>query len=261
MDVTYEKKGKIAVFTMNRPQAMNSLGGEVVNLLLQSLLDFRDDPALWVGVLTGSGDKAFCVGADLKSWAQSGLPRMSREGKPDIANTWHQLTHSLKLYKPLIAAVNGYALGGGLELMLLCDIRIAAEHARFGLPEIKRGFMPGGGGTQRLIRMLNWCHAAQILLTGKPLSAEDAYRVGLVNQVVPLERLMPTALEWAEGIAEAAPVSVRAVKEAMARGINLTLEDALAMERELTVGIRNSEDFAEGVRAFAEKRTPQWKGR
>ena len=148
MEFMFEKKGKIAVFTINRPEAMNSLGGGVAESLLESLKEFCDDPDLWVGILTATGEKAFCVGADLKGWAEA-----SREGPPiaegeanSPATYWHDLTHKLEIWKPMIAAINGYALGGGLEIALLCDIRIAAEHAKFGMPEVTRGFAPGGGG-------------------------------------------------------------------------------------------------------------------
>ncbi len=259
MVLEYEKQGKIAKFTINRPYAMNSLGEGLGEQLLSSLKDFQNDPQLWVGILTATGDRAFCVGADLKSWAQGTgkAPKITTRQ----SNYWHEMTHELQLWKPMIAAINGYALGGGLELALLCDIRIAAEHARFGLPEVTRGFMPGGGGIQRLTRMLNRCHAAEILLTGKHISAEEAYRIGLINKVVPMEKLMLTTMEYAETIAQAAPLSARAVKEAMIRGSSMTLAEAFKLDRQLSSHIMVSEDFSEGVNAFAQKRKPVWKGK
>ncbi len=166
-----------------------------------------------------------------------------------------------QIWKPFIAAINGFALGGGLELAMLCDIRIAAEHARLGQPEINIGFMPGAGGTQRLPRFIPRAKAAEMLLTGEPISAEEAYRLGLVNKVVPLAKLMSTAKEMAETICRKGPMGVRATKEAMIRGYSMTLEQGLQLESDMANRIRGTEDFMEGARAFAEKRPPNYKAK
>ncbi len=256
MAINYTKEGRIAIFTINRPQAMNAMNMEAIRELHEAMVDFRDDPDLWVGIITGSGEKAFSAGADIKDtlsfmkehrdkpWAMPATPM-----------------RGLELHKPLIAAINGLALGGGLEIALACDIRIASENARLGLPEVTLGLIPGWGGTQRLPRVIPWAKAAEMLLTGKPIDAQEAYRIGLVNKVVPLEQLMPTAKEWAEVICQAGPLGVRAAKEAMIKGCSLTLEEGLRLENSLEAYLLGTEDFAEGTRAFAEKRKPIYKAK
>ena len=167
----------------------------------------------------------------------------------------------LELYKPVIAAVNGVAMGGGLELALACDIRIASENAIFGVPEVKLGVIPGWGGTQRLPRCVPWTIAAQMLFTGEPIDAQEACRVGLVSKVVPLSELMPAAEKMAGSILKNAPLAVRAAKQAMLRGTSMTLEEGLRVEADLTAQLLLSEDLAEGRKAFMEKRKPEFKGR
>ena len=167
----------------------------------------------------------------------------------------------LELWKPLIAAINGMALGGGLEIVLACDIRIASEKARLGLPEVTLGLIPGWGGTQRLPRMIPWCKAAELLFTGRPVDAQEAYRIGLVNEVVPLEGLMTTAREWADAICRSGPLAVRAAKEAMIRGTSMSLEEGLRLENSLEAHVVGTEDFIEGTTAFVEKRKPDFKAK
>ena len=167
----------------------------------------------------------------------------------------------LELYKPLIAAINGLALGGGLELALACDIRVASENARFGVPEGTLGLIPGWGGTQRLPRCVPWAIAAEMLFTGKPISAQDAYRLGLVNRVVPLAELMPTAEAIARDILSVGPLAMKAAKQAMVRGTSVSLEEGLKIEADVEVPLFASEDLAEGRQAFIEKRKPEFKGR
>lgn len=251
MAVDYEKEGRIAIFTINRPEAMNALNSQVRQELNQALIDFRDDPDLWVGIITGAGEKAFSAGADIKEFRPGPI---QTEG----AVAW---VRPDQIWKPIIAALNGFALGGGLELAMECDLRIAAEHARLGQPEVNIGFMPGAGGTQRLPRFVGRAMAAEILLTGRHIDAQEAYRIGLVNRVVPLDQLMPTARELAETICQRGPMGVRATKEAMIRGYDLTLEQGLRLERDLANRVRTTEDFMEGARAFAEKRKPVYKAR
>jgi len=255
--IDYQKEGRIAIFTINRPEALNAINVQAARELHQAMVDFRDDPELWVGIITGAGERAFCVGADIKDM----LPFLKEHlqsrpwAMPDTP------MRGLELWKPLIAAINGLALGGGLEIALACDLRIASERARLGTPEVTLGLIPGWGGTQRLPRMIPQCKAAELLLMGKPIDAQEAYRVGLVNIVVPPEAVMPTAREWAETICQAGPLAVRAAKEAMLRGSGLTLEEGLRLENALEAYLMGTEDFAEGTSAFIEKRKPNFKGK
>lgn len=258
MTLDYKKDGKIAIFTINRPEVMNALDSRTYREIREALLDFRDDPDLWVGIMTGAGDKAFSAGADLKPENNSDN---GDDNHAEATQDWDSLAGGFNIWKPLIAAINGYCLGGGLEIALLCDIKIASENASLGLPEVTRGLMADGGGIQRIARELSRCHAAEILLTGKQISAQDAYRMGLVNQVVPLDKLMPTAMEWAETILQAAPLSVRATKEGMMRGVELPFMDGVKLDRSLAAALYKSEDFSEGIRAFNEKRKPDYKGK
>jgi enoyl-CoA hydratase/carnithine racemase len=254
--IDYKKEGRIAVITIARPRAFNAIDRETWQGLQDAMTDFRDDDDLWVGIVTGAGGKAFCAGADIKDT----LPFMRAHGH----NHWVwpvTSMYGLDLWKPLIAAINGVALGGGLEIALACDIRIAAEGARLGTPEVTLGLIPGWGGTQRLPRMIPWCKAAELVLMGKPIDAQEAYRIGLVNKVVPPDRLMDTAREWAGTICQAGPLAVRAAKEAMIRGASMPLNDGIVLERALLSYVLGSEDFVEGTTAFAEKRKAEFKAR
>ncbi len=237
---------------------MNALNAQVQQELNEAMIDFRDDPNLWVGILTGAGDRAFSAGADISGFrpvtAEAGQTAAARERMAERVR-------ADQIWKPFIAAINGYCLGGGLELAMTCDIRIATEHARLGQPEINIGFLPGAGGTQRLPRFVPRAKAAEILLMGQHMDAQEAYRIGLVNKVVPLDQLMPTAREWAEIICQAAPLGVRAAKEAMIKGYNMPLEEGLQLERELVGRCQSTEDFREGTRAFMERRKPEWKAK
>jgi enoyl-CoA hydratase/carnithine racemase len=254
--IEYRKENRIAIITINRPEALGALTVKGHEELHDALVAFRDDDELRVGIVTGTGDKAFCAGVDIRDM----LPFIKKTAdKP-----WQQPTtimHGLDLWKPLIAALNGLALGGGLEIALACDIRIASENARFGFPEVKAGMFPGAGGTQRLPRLIPPGAAAEMIFTGKMIDAQEAYRLGLVNKVMPLDKLMPAAKELAEAICEVAPLAVRAAKEAMIRGMSLGLEAGLRLETALTPAVVFSRDFEEGLAAFAEKRKPKFEGR
>ena len=257
MVIEYNKEGRVAIFTINHPEALNAMNVQGLRELSEAMAEFRDDPELWVGIITGAGDRAFCAGADIKDL----LPFLKEnlQNKPwAVPDT---PIRGLELWKPLIAAVNGLALGGGLEIVLACDIRIASEKARFGVPEITLGLIPGWGGTQRIPRMVPWCKAAELLLMGRPIDAQEAYRIGLVNKVVPPEEVLTTAKEWAEIICQSGPLAVRAAKEAMTRGSSMSLEDGLRLETSLSAYLLQTEDFAEGTAAFVEKRKPEFKAK
>ncbi|MFH1640264.1 MAG: enoyl-CoA hydratase-related protein [Chloroflexota bacterium] len=256
MLVELEREGKIAVITINRPRALNSLDVATFQEFHDRMVEFRDDPELWVGIITGAGSRAFSIGADIKEM----LPHL-KEHRGEPGSLPDSLMRGLAIYKPLIAAINGMALGGGLEVALACDIRIASEKARFGVPEVTLGLIPGWGGTQRLVRMLSWCKAAELLFTGEFLDAEEACRLGLINRVVPQEQVMPVAKEWAEKICQAAPLAVRAAKEAMVRGGEMSLEDGLKLENSLEAFVCGTEDFTEGLNARAERRRPIYRAK
>ena len=256
MPVDYKKEGRIAIFTINRPEAFNMVNVQIFQELHERMVEFRDDPELWVGIITGARTRAFSAGADIKDI----LP-FAREHRDQPEALPPSIMRGLDVWKPLIAAINGMALGGGLEIALACDIRIASEKARFGTPEVSLGVIPGWGGTQRLPRMLPWCKAAELLLTGRPIDAQEAYRIGLVNKVVPQEQVMPVAREWAEAICQAGPLAVRAAKEAMVRGSSMTLEEGLRLEGVLFNRVLGTEDFNEGITAYAEKRKPVFKAK
>lgn len=252
----YTKKNRIAVFRINRPEAMGALNVEGMQEFQDALYDFRDDDDLWVGIITGTGDKVFSAGVDIKDY----LPFVQRTAD----RKWQRPTAVMRtpdIWKPLIAANNGLTIGGGLEISLACDIMIASENARFGLPEVKVGLCPGGGGTQRLPRTIPVRLAAEMLFTGKTIDAAEAYRIGLVNKVVPQDRLMDEAMKMAEAICEAGPLAVRCAKECMLRGLSMSLEEGLRMEDDLQSTIMSTRDFEEGVTAFREKRKPEFQGK
>jgi len=252
MAVDYKKEGRIAIFTLNRPEVLNAINAELSQELNKAMIDFRDDPDLWIGIITGAGDRAFSSGADIRGFRPGPVPAEERATERVRAD---------QIWKPFIAAIHGYCLGGGLELALTCDLRIAAENARFGLPEIRVGVIPAGGGMSRLPRFIPRAKAAEILLMGQHIDAQEAYRIGLVNKVVPLDQLMSTARQWADIMCQAGPLQVRAVKETMIRGYSIPLDESLRLEREISNRLRSTEDYMEGVRAFVEKRRPNWKGR
>jgi len=254
--VEYTKEGKIAVFTINRPEALGALNVEGMRQLHNALLDFRDDDNVWVGIITGTGEKVFSAGVDVKDY----LPLVRRTSD----KKWQRpagIMRGLDLWKPIIAACNGLTIGGGLELSLACDMIIASENATFGLPEVRVGVCPGGGGTQRLPRTIPIRIAAEMLFTGKTIDAQEAYRIGLVNKVVPLDQLMAEAKKLAEAICEVAPLAVRTAKECMVRGLSMSLEDGLRLEDDFQTYIMSTKDFEEGMTAFREKRKPKYEGK
>jgi len=255
MGIDYNKDGNIAIFTLNRPHVMNALDIPTLQEFHDALIDFRDDPKLWVGIITGAGEEAFCSGIDLRSTLSMNQSQDRSQPFPPT------LMRGLEIAKPLVAAINGLALGGGLELVLTCDIRIAAEHAEFGFPEVTLGLIPAWGGTQRLPRQVAWCQAAELISTGKKINAYEAYRMGIVNHVVSKDKLSLIVKEWAQMLCNAAPLAVRAAKEAMINGAKLPLNEGLELEDALETYLKSTEDFYEGIRAFNEKRKPHFKAR
>ena len=255
MVVDYIKENKISIFTLNRPEALNAVDPQTALELSHALDDFKEDDDLLVGIITGAGSKAFSIGADVETM----LPKMKELTGQDASPL--NLVNGLSSWKPIIAAINGAALGGGLEIALACDLRIASENAIFGLPEVGLGLIPGWGGTQRLPRIIPLAKAAELLLTGKPISAQEAYRIGLINKVVPFSELIPAARAIAETICRRAPLAVRAAKQAMIQGADMSLEDGFRLERKLNDFLVNTEDFDEGCRANLGKRQPVFRGK
>ena len=258
--IRYEQRDHVATVTLNRPEVLNAIHPPMAEELADAWERIRDDDSVWVGVLTGSGTRAFCAGADLKWRAEAGEAARSHN-RAEASGAARGFQRGRDCYKPLLAVVNGYAVGGGLELVLGCDLVVAAEHAQLGLPEARRGLLADAGGIHKLVRRLSWSAAMQLILTGELISAEEARRIGLVNQVVPAEGLQATAEQWVEAILACAPLSLQAGKEAAVRGLELPLWEAVNTRFPLAERMYESEDFIEGPKAFAEKRKPVWKGK
>ena len=249
----YEKKDHAATITLNRAESLNSLTPGMLSGLEAIFADLNTDPDIWVAVLTGAGERAFCAGADLKE----SIPRLTEGEMLGFDDpTKRQLSDT---FKPVIAAVNGYCIAGGLELMLGTDLRIASESATFGLGEVCWGVIPAGGSHIRLPRQVPWAIAMELLLTGKTIDARRACDVGLVNRVVPAAELMPAAMELAQTICKNGPLAVRTAKEIAVRSLNL--EQGFVLERAMGARVFASEDAKEGPRAFMEKRPPKFTGR
>jgi len=256
-NIIYERKGRLAYVTINRPERRNAIDGDTSRELFEAFNAFKNDDEVWLAVLTGAGDVAFSAGADLVAMAQA----FAGGGGMRMDVPFGGITRGFECWKPMIAAINGYCLAGGLELALSCDIRIAAEHATFGLPEPKRAIIPAAGGTQRLTRAIPLAYAMEILLSGERFDAQWALRAGLVSRVVPLDHLMATVQEVAGKILECGPLAVRAIKQAALEGRQLPLEEGLGLESRLAGQVMRSEDAREGPTAFAQKRKPEYKGR
>jgi len=258
-NILYEKRGRIAYVTINRPDRLNAINLATSREMYSAFCDFRDDPEVWVAILTGAGERAFSAGADLEA-ITTGELAMGGPGQ-GMPVPFGGIVRGFQCWKPIIAAINGLALGGGLEVALACDIRVASENAEFGLPEPRWALIPGGGGTQRLPRVLPLAVAMELLLTGGRLNAQQALQWGLVSRVVPLPELIPTAEKIAQAICDNGPLAVRAIKEAAYRGLEMPLEHGLNLELTYIQGIFHTEDAKEGPKAFLEKRKPQFRGR
>jgi E-phenylitaconyl-CoA hydratase len=256
MTLQVESAEGIVTITINRPEARNALLPETAREIEARLIAFDENEDERVAILTGAGDRAFCAGADLRNARKPAPPAVTALDRRDAS-----LVKDPGITKPIIAAINGYALGGGCELALICDIRIASRNASFALPEVQIGSLPGSGGTQRLMRLIPPAYAIHMALTGERISAEEAFRIGLVTRLVEPDELLPTAMDIARRIAANAPLSVKAVKRVMAQGRNVPLAEALQLERLYFTLLRDTEDRAEGRAAFAEKRKPNFKGR
>jgi enoyl-CoA hydratase len=253
----FEARGTVAVLTLRRPEQLNALNAELVSGLRDRVDAIAADDDLRCVVVTGEG-KAFSAGADIKEFGELDGPTEFRGFIQHLERTLRALE---MLPKPAIAAVNGVAFGGGLELAAACDLRVADPRARFGVPEIKLGLLPGAGGTQRLPRLVPVAVAKQMLLTGDPIDAKEAWRVGLVNEVTEEGRCEARAVELATELAERAPLGLAAAKELVDQGAATSLDAALALERETVTMLFDTDDRVEGVAAFVERRTPTFRGR
>ncbi len=258
-NVIVEREGHLTIITINRPDKLNAIDAETAAELGRAFEDFEQDHEQWVAILTGSG-RAFCTGNDLVAMARGGGGGARwRPGSHGYG--FASICKRFPLYKPVIAAINGFAVAGGLEIALVCDILVAAESARFGLTEVRWSLMPTGGGTQRLPRSIPRAWANYLILTGEQIDAAQAREIGLITHVVADDQLMTEARRIAETILSRGPLAVWAAKESMIRGQDLPLEQGLALEDALGMSILRTEDAKEGPRAFAEKRPPEFKAR
>ena len=259
--INYEKDGQIVTITIDRPERMNSIHPPTTVELADAWNTFKNDDSAWIAILTGAGERAFSAGNDLKYTAESSRGDHAAERFAPVPGGFGGITADFDCWKPMIAAVNGFALGGGCEMALACDIIIAADHARLGLPEPRVGLLAGAGGVHRLPRHIPLKVAMGYMLTAKHMTAQDALQWGLVNEVVPAADLMATARRWADEILQCAPLSIRATKEASYSGLEMSLGDAITHPFHGQRVMSQSEDTVEGPRAFAEKREPNWKAR
>ena len=252
-----ERDGAFAIVTVNRPKVLNALNSETIEALRRTLLDLQRDESVRVLVLTGAGEKAFVAGADINELAV----QTPAGGREHALRGQHVFDLLENLGKPVIAAINGFALGGGCELAMACTLRIAADTARLGQPEINLGLIPGYAGTQRLSRLIGKGRALEMILTGTPLSAAEAERIGLVNRVVPAAELLTEARTLAARLAASAPVAVRYIITAINKGLEMPFAEGCTYEATLFGLVASTEDMREGTAAFLQKRKPEWKGR
>ena len=250
----YEKTGGVGMITINRPTVNNAINVWLVDELTDVCADINHDEETRAVIITGTGEKAFCVGIDLSEFS-------SLAGINQRAKLLSVAAPVASLKSPVIAAINGDALGQGLELALACDLRVAAETAHFALPHIASGLIPWDGATQRLPRIVGKAKAMEMILTGESMDAIDAYRIGLVSKVVPLEELIPFVIQMGQAMASKASLALKYAKEAIHEGLDLTLEQGLRLEADLYFLLQTTEDRTEGIRAFQEKRHPQFKGK
>lgn len=256
MAILYSKQGPVAVVTISRPEAMNCLNRVDLERLGDTWLEFRDDDQVRVAVLTGAGDAAFCAGADLKEL----IPKFNAREMP-LSPFMPGFLKNIRCFKPIIAAVNGACLAGGLEMLQGTDIRIAVPEATFGLPEVKWGLFPAAGSTVRLPRQIPYCWAMEILLVGEPITAQRALDMGLINRVVQRHELMDTAMMLAHKLCRNGPLALKAIKESVLRCRDLTVEGGYFLEAFIAGQVFGTRDAQEGPRAFMEKKQPEFEGR
>lgn len=254
--IIVERKGGIGYLTLNRPKVFNAISEQMIREMRKAIEELNQDLAVGVVIITGAG-KAFQSGADIQELSRMSPLEILRWNQGVVEN----LDALEKMRPPVIAAINGYALGGGLELALACTIQVAAQSATFGFPEVKIGILPGAGGTQRLPRLIAKGLAAEIILTGEPIDSQEAFRIGLVNRVVPDDQLMATAEAIARKILANAPIGVSLAKDAIEVGKNLPLDGAIQYAQKNCITCFSTEDMKEGTAAFLQKRKPQFKGR
>ena len=255
--IRYEEADGVAVVTLNRPDVLNAINEPMRRELTRCFDDLAVDDDVRAVVVTGAGDRAFSAGADIREFVEPLVPVRFREARKRL--DFRQAMD--RCPQPIVAAIRGFALGGGLELALACDIRIAAEDAQLGLTEINLAIIPGGGGTQRLPRLVGRGKALEMILTGARVGAAEALRLGLVERVVPVADLQTAARELGRTLADKAPVALRYAKEAVVKGLDLPLAEGLGLENDLATLLRTTEDRVEGARAFLEKRKPRWTGK
>ena len=262
-DILYEAHGHVRLITLNRPAKRNSLDFKANDALVERWKEFDADPEARVAVVTGAGDQAFCAGADLKTYtmdfAQTPAPEFSR--KYTNGPGFGGITRTLNIFKPIVAAVNGYAVSGGLELALACDIRLCSPNAEFGLQDVRWGFHACDGGLIRLKEIVGLGNALEMVLSGDLFDAEHAYRIGLVNRIVVQERLLEETLALAEKLASHAPLAQRLAKEVVHRAHGLPMDEALRLESMSFRNLAHTEDLAEGNAAFRERRPARFKSR
>jgi enoyl-CoA hydratase len=256
-NILYEEKERIALVTINRPDKLNALNDETLNELFDIFSKIKQNDEVWVVMITGAGEKAFVAGADIKEL----LLLTSRTAEDAMLKGQDLFNKIENLGKPVIAVINGFALGGGCELALSCTIRIASENVKLGQPEINLGIMPGYGGTQRLHRLIGKSKAMEMLLIGEPITAQESYRLGLVNAVYPKEQLMSGGWELARKIASKSPLATKAIIEAVNNGVQTPLSEALKIEAKLFRILITTNDAQEGLKAFMEKRHPKFIGK
>ncbi|MBI3164747.1 MAG: enoyl-CoA hydratase/isomerase family protein [Chloroflexi bacterium] len=249
-----ETRGRVGIVTLNRPKAMNAFNLQMLGELFDALEGFDKDPSIGAIIVTGN-EKAFAAGADIKEMAESSYVKMLTSGHVQV---WDRIR---AIRKPVIAAVSGWALGGGCEFVLSCDMVIASDSAKFGQPEITIGVIPGAGGTQRLARLVGKYLAMEMVINNRTLTAQEALQFGLANRIVPVEGYLDAAVSFAEEIASRAPIAVRMAKDAVNAAFETTLTEGLAVEKRNFYPLFATEDQKEGMRAFVEKRNPEWKGR
>ncbi|MGE3403163.1 MAG: enoyl-CoA hydratase-related protein [Vicinamibacterales bacterium] len=256
-NLSVDRDARVAVLTLNRPSVLNALNSATLDELHRAVLDCGHDASVGAVVITGAGEKAFAVGADIRELAAKSAAEMAAHARQG-QHVFDLIAH---LGKPVIAAINGFALGGGCELALACTLRIAADTAVLGQPEINLGLIPGFGGTQRLSRLVGTGVALDLLLTGRQITADEAHRIGLVNRVVPAAALMTEARALAADVAGKAPLAARYILEAVTTGAGMPLDQGQVLEASLFGLVSASEDMREGTTAFLEKRAPRFKGR